>query len=210
MTPARKINRLALALALALASAPDVGHAAEAESPDWPCIQRKVPEISPAMVWDGPPVEELDADWRVDPVVGLLANRIALRRMRIEDAERAIADFAASLGVDKDQKLTMLFAGALALINGARAHIISGIERYTRRQRALANRIQEETATLGTLDGDDDEATRAQRDEFEQMLVWDTRIFEEREHSLTYICQQPVRLEQRIFALGREIMRHLD
>ena len=24
-------------------------------SPDWPCIQRKVPTISPAQVWDGPP-----------------------------------------------------------------------------------------------------------------------------------------------------------
>ena len=26
-------------------------------SPDWPCIQRKVPTISPAQVWDGPPID---------------------------------------------------------------------------------------------------------------------------------------------------------
>ena len=33
----------------------------------------------------------------------------------------------------------------------------------------------------------------------------DLRIFDEREKSMTYLCEQPVLLEQRAFALGRTI-----
>ena len=35
-------------------------------------------------------------------------------------------------------------------------------------------------------------------------------IFEDRERSLAAVCEQPVLLEQRLFALAREIMTHLD
>ena len=44
----------------------------------------------------------------------------------------------------------------------------------------------------------------------EEKLLWDTRIFDEREQSLTYVCESPVLLEQRLFALAREIMAQLD
>src|SRR5262249_56412729 len=36
-----------------------------AGSPDWPCVQRKVDEISPAQVWDGPAIDGL-RDWDKD------------------------------------------------------------------------------------------------------------------------------------------------
>ena len=38
-----------------------------------------------------------------------------------------------------------------------------------------------------------------------QALDWDQRIFTERQQSLTYVCETPVILEQRAFALGRII-----
>ena len=50
----------------------------------------------------------------------------------------------------------------------------------------------------------------ARRQELEQQRLWDIRIYEDRERSLTYICEQPVLLEQRVFALAREIMGHLE
>jgi hypothetical protein len=43
-----------------------------------------------------------------------------------------------------------------------------------------------------------------------ERLQWDLRIFEDRRHSLTYACEVPVLIEQRLFALGREIQNHLD
>ena len=39
----------------------------------------------------------------------------------------------------------------------------------------------------------------------EQKLDWDMRIFQDRQQALTYVCETPVILEQRVFALGRAI-----
>ena len=45
--------------------------------------------------------------------------------------------------------------------------------------------------------------------ELEEKLNWDTRIFEERSHSLAYVCETPVLLEQRVFEIGRQIQERL-
>ena len=34
--------------------------AAAGEDPDWPCVQRLVPEIAPAAIWAGPPLDSVD------------------------------------------------------------------------------------------------------------------------------------------------------
>ena len=44
----------------------------------------------------------------------------------------------------------------------------------------------------------------------EEQQLWDTRIYDEREQSLVFVCEQPVLLEQRLFRIGREIMAHLS
>ena len=44
----------------------------------------------------------------------------------------------------------------------------------------------------------------------EDALRWDTRIHDERNAALAYVCESPVILEQRAFALAREIQTHLD
>ena len=195
----------ALAL-MSLLSASGTALAASSEDADWPCVQRRVPEVSAGMVWAGPPLEELQQDWRQDREVSQLAGKIAARRTELEAAKAAVADFAAGLGADRSEKLTLLFAGALSIVNKDRASILSGIERFTRKQRALAERIGETAAKLKALPAD----AAAQREELEQQRLWDTRIYEDRERSLTYICEQPVLLEQRIFALAREIMGLLE
>ena len=85
------------------------------------------------------------------------------------------------------------------------------IARYSRRQAALAEKIERMTAELGGLDSTTEgEDLEAKREELRTQILWDTRIFVEREKSLVYICEQPVLLEQRIFSLGREIMNQLD
>jgi hypothetical protein len=42
-------------------------------------------------------------------------------------------------------------------------------------------------------------------DALEEELDWSTRIFKDRQQSLTYVCETPVILEQRAFSLGRSI-----
>jgi hypothetical protein len=184
--------------------------AADPEDPDWPCIQRKVPKISAGMVWAGPPLEDLQTDWRQDIEVSQLAGTIARRSVPIEEAERQIADFAATLGDARSETLTLLFDATLSIINNERGSLIAGIGRYARRQAALAERIRGLTETLHGLPADGGAESRTQREELQEALVWDTRIFEEREQSLKYVCEQPVMLEQRVFQLARAIMAQLE
>src|SRR5262245_48468153 len=188
-----------------------VGPAAAAgEDPDWPCIQRKVSEISPAQVWSGPPLDAGEDSWRNDDALAALSAAIASRRTEMADAKAKIADFANAAGADRDSRLTLLFAGVIANINAERSSIMAGIGRYARRQHALAEKIAGEAAELDKLPpqgGTDNEV--AHRQELTEAQEWDTRIFRERERSLRYVCELPTLLEQRAFALGKEVAAQL-
>src|SRR5262249_29762148 len=102
-----------------------IGRAAAGEDPDWPCVQRKVPEISPAKVGGGPPLDA-DDDWRDDSPLAELAGTIASRRTDLADAKGKIAEFVAAAGADRNRRLTLLFAGVLASINAERSSIMAG------------------------------------------------------------------------------------
>jgi hypothetical protein len=191
-----------------------LGHGAAAlaagEDPDWPCQQRKVPQISAGQIWTGPSLDTVGDTWRDDPAVSELAHTIAARRTELADAKERIERFAGGAGAAKDQELTALAAGVLSIINGERASIMAGIERYTKRQRELAAKVERQAAELDALPQDGTPEQNARRDELTEMQTWDTRILQERERSLTYVCELPVMLEQRAFALGRAIQSHLE
>ncbi len=186
--------------------------ASDPENPYWPCIQRKVPEVSAGMVWEGPAVREGDRRWRETPEIADLVGRIWKRRMPVEEAYAEIDRFAATLDADRNGPLTLLFTGLLQTINAARSEIIAGIERYARRQIALADKIRTMSAELNALRAKDSpsEAERAKARELDEQLLWDTRVFDEREQSLSYVCESPVLLERRLFALARQIMSRLE
>jgi hypothetical protein len=185
--------------------------AAAGNDPDWPCVQRKVTEISAGQVWNGPSLDGIGDSWRSDGDLADLARTIASRRTDMADAKEKIAAFAWAAGADKNRRLTLLFAGVLATINGDRGSIIAGIGRYARRQQGLAQKITAQSAELDKLpqEGATDEQID-RREELLEMQAWDSRIFRERERSLQYVCELPVLLDQRAFALGREISGQLD
>jgi hypothetical protein len=200
----------ALLLATTLVAGAIAPVAAAGEDPDWPCIQRKVSEISAAQVWSGPPLDATADAWRDDSALAELAAAIASRRTEMADAKGKIAEFAAATGADGNRRLTLLFAGVLATINAERSSIMAGIGRYAHRQHDLAEKIAGEAAELDRLpaeDGTEDEIAR--REELSDAQTWDTRIFRERERSLRYVCELPTLLEQRAFALGKEILTQL-
>lgn len=183
---------------------------ADPEPEDWPCVQRMVPELSAAIVWTGPPVDEVAGAWRGDAQIDALAGKLSARRTPMEEANEAIAAYAQGLGADKDRKLTMLFAAVLELINTNRRQVLDGIRRAARRQVALADKIEAQTAELDQIPADGAPAEQERRSALQQQLLWDSRIFDERQHSISFVCETPVLLEQRLFALGREIQTHLD
>jgi hypothetical protein len=179
--------------------------AAAGEDPDWPCVQRLVPEIAPAVIWSGPPLDSVDG--AASPLIDQLAVELAARRVPIEDAEAQVEKFAQTLNNDqKQEELTQLFARTLEIINSDRASIIQGIKKYARGERALAETIREKNERLSMLAADqvqERETLIAERD-------WDVRIYDDRRSSLSYLCEQPVLLEQRAFALARAIVSHLE
>lgn len=203
-------NSAAWSLALAiLTTMGGTGRAASPTDPDWPCIQPKVPQISAGQMWNGPPVDAVGETWRDDPVVADLAQKLAARRTTMDEAKSLIAHFVAEFPDDRSRRLTALFAGTLSLINSERASIIAGVGRYAKRQKALSKKIADEMAELSRLPQDDSADSVSQRADLQEVQAWDVRIFQEREKALTYVCEQPVVLEKRAFAIAREVLTHI-
>ena len=47
-------------------------------------------------------------------------------------------------------------------------------------------------------------------DELANRVDWETRIFEDRQKTIGYVCEVPVLFEQRLFALARAIQQSLE
>jgi hypothetical protein len=207
----RKTNLVrSLALAVLLLPAASAALAAMNTDPDWPCIQRKVPELSLGQIWNGPELPPTAKDWSQDQEIPALVKELAARRVPIAEAEKQIRDFATGLPADqKNARMAMLVQGLFDYMNAERSQVISGIARYARNQLELAARLRKEASEVDALrakpDADVNEvALRTDR------LTWETRIFEERVQSLTYVCEVPTLIEQRLYALAKAISEVLE
>lgn len=201
---------LGLGLSLAVLAGAPPSLAQPAGDPDWPCVQRKVPALSPAAVWSGPPIEALAGEWRHDAEVSALVERLSQRRLELDEARSEIAAFAASLPpAERERRLTLLFAGLFDTMDAERSTIIAGIGRFARRMRDLAAEIRTAARDLAEARATPG-ATAATLDERQLALDWQTRIFNERRSTLSYVCDAPRLVEQRLFALGRAIAAELD
>ncbi len=180
--------------------------AADFSDPDWPCIQRKVPHLSAGQMWAGPPLDDavMKKALSAQDSTGL-AEKLAVRRTSIEEADALIAEFADALGAERrPEELTALFVRVFARIERERSEIIEGISRYARKQEGLSRKIEAMQDQLTELNSAA-EPDLDKVEELEDAIAWDTRIFHDRAQSLTYVCETPVILEQRAFALGRSI-----
>lgn len=186
-----------LAAGTALASGPP--------DPDWPCIQRRQPSLSLAQVWAGPPPDPAIEALAETDEVQEVARVVALRRTAMDEAKAMIDRYAE--GRDP-AAVTALFVATLEHVNTARNRVMAGITRYAHKQEALEVRIEElrrDFAALNAAEPKDFDRIDAVEGEIE----WSTRIFQDRQQSLTYVCETPVILEQRAFALGREMAAHI-
>ena len=191
-------------LLVALSAAPSARAAANTD-PDWPCIQRKVPELSIAQVWNGSEIPESAKEWGKDPRLSDLAAELTKRSNAIENVRQQISDYASALPKDQvNERLEQLFMAVFDRLNMERGQIISGIARYAGKQRDLASDIRKKAAEIDKMHAasDSDPTELARHD---QQLAWETRIFEERVQSLTYVCEVPTLIEQRLYSLSKII-----
>lgn len=201
--------RLAFATTIAVVVLNDPGRAADPRYPDWPCVQAKVPEVSLAAVWAGPDLDDVAGTWKDDVVVSALVARLAARRTPLEEAEKSISEFLAGAAANKSERGKKLFAGLFESLNAQRASVMNGLERITRKQRVAAEAIRAETLAMHALQ---DAATPdpAKIEQLGNQLIWQTRIFEDRRRVIKFVCEVPVAIDQRLFALGRMIQQGME
>ncbi len=177
--------------------------------PDWPCHQIKAPTFSLASVWAGPELDLSSQSWRDEDDVANLTAMMTHRRVPIGEVESAIADFKTKAGADANAKLLGAFAAAFQDLTGQRSQVLDGLERFGRKQRAMADRIRlESEAVQKAADQHEDGQAQAGADA-QDRLQWDIRIFEDRHRTATYVCEAPALIEQRIGAIARAVQKAL-
>ena len=201
--------RIAIGTLFVIAASTEFCLAADPRYPDWPCTQAKVSEISLAAVWAGPPLDDIKDKWKDDTKVSALVPKLAARRTAPEDAQKAITEFLASSGPDKATAGKLLFAGLFDNLNAQRSSVLNGLERITRKQREAADKIRSDTLALQALQGASP-PDQTKIDELGNQLVWQTRIFEDRQRVVKFVCEVPTAIDQRLFALGRVIQQEME
>ena len=195
--------------ALLVVAATGYSFAADPRYPDWPCTQAKVPEISLAAVWAGPPLDDINSKWKDDAKASVLVAKLAARRTSLEDAQKLITEFLAAPAVDKATTGKLLFAGLFDSLNAQRASVMNGLERITRKQRDAADKIRSDVAALHALQSASP-PDQPRIDELSNQMIWQTRIFEDRQRVVKFVCEVPTAIDQRLFALGRMIQQEIE
>lgn len=167
----------------------------------WPCVQAYVPTVSGSVAGAAPAAGDA---WRDDAEAGALAKQLADREKTDEQAMALLEEHLA--GNPSEAGLKILLAALHNTVNSERTQIIEGIKRFTKRQQAMAARIEAQSQELADKKRVGDKAAR----DLQLTHDWDIRVFDRREGMSRYLCEQPVRLERRYFVLGRAIAARLN
>jgi hypothetical protein len=202
--------RLTTAMIAFLAAAATTATAAPRNADaDWPCQQVKVGELSVAAFWSGPAIDPSDAGWQKNDAVASLVATVTQRRLPMEAAAQRITAFAKDAGEDRDRTMPLVFAGVFDVLNREREKVISGLDLFGQRQKTLAQGLRQDSETLRaaqTANPPDD----AKVSELTQHLLWDQQLFESRRQSLSFACDLPTIIEQRLYGLAQAIQAHIN
>jgi hypothetical protein len=203
------IGRIAIGAFFVIAASSGCCLAADPRYPDWPCVQAKVPEISLAAVWAGPPLDDVAEKWKNDARISALVSKLGARKTPLEEAKQAVTEFLGATPAEKAAAGKLLFAGLFETLNAQRTSVMNGLERVTRKQRDAADQIRANTLALHALQGASP-SDQTKIDEMSNQLIWETRIFEDRRRVIGFVCEVPTAIDQRLFALGRLIQQEME
>lgn len=196
--------------ALSLASAVTARAETTATAPsDWPCRQAKVVSVALAGIWTGPAIDDAAKAMRDEHATADLATRISARRTTLEEAQTLVETFAKASGETRKLRLTALFAGVYERLEAERRQVLDGLDRYGARQKLLAEKLREETQAM-RAEQDKTPPDAQKIKDASEALQWDLRVFDERRKALTYVCETPALIEQRLGALARTIESAID
>jgi len=123
--------------ALALTASPAL---AMKEIKNWPCESALTDEIPAEAVWSPPP--KLDPSWEEDEGVRKIVQYAVNPENPPGDGKDAIAEYAATLGADKDQKLVQVFTGLLSETNIFHTIVVSGIRNFIIKAKILQDEVK--------------------------------------------------------------------
>lgn len=197
---ARMLLKAAAALALSCLSVPHGASAADFSDPTWPCQQRKVERLSPGLMW--PDLQLQEAREKLPPDAQALADKLSLRRISIEEAAPLVETFRQAHKEAGPELMSRIFLSIFDRLSADRGRIIDGIGRYSKKQIALSERIEQARTEMSAL-MEKAEPDYDAVDKLEVQIDWDERVYTDRSKSLTYICETPVLLEKRLYALAQ-------
>ena len=168
-----------------------------------------MPQLSLAAVWSGPPLDPQQDGWREKPQVADLVHEIAQRRVPIEQAQERIRAFAEQAADQKQPALLELFAGLFSVLDNERSAVIAGLDRFGARQKELAAALRSDNEKLRAMQADPG-SDAGDVNQMTQRVTWEAQVFQDRRQSLSYACDVPGKIEQRLFALARTIQQALQ
>lgn len=196
-------NGKLIVLALACLGVAGPGLAADFSDPTWPCIQRKVEDLSLGLMWPYQVVDRETAEDTAD--IDEIAGLLALRRIELEDLRPQVAEFAARHNGDPDI-LGQVFQRVFDTLSKRRKHIIAGIGEFSLKQIDLAEKIDLARVEMDqALSSDPPDYDRV--DALEEQLDWDQLIYSDRQRSITYLCETPQIIERRLFAISQMLQQ---
>jgi len=205
-----RFSAVGVALVVALGAAEAAGSAPPGpRDPDWPCQQIKVSQLSVVAVWSGPPLDPQQDGWREKPRVADLVHEIAQRRVPIEQAQERIHAFVEQAADQKQPALLELFAGLFSVLDNERSAVVAGLDRFGARQKELAVALRSDTEKLRAMQADPG-SDAGDVNQMTQRVMWEAQVFQDRSQSLSYACEVPGKIEQRLFALARTIQQALQ
>ncbi|MEM8702124.1 MAG: hypothetical protein AAGF82_09885 [Pseudomonadota bacterium] len=166
-------------------------------------------DLSLGIMWTAPLPREFDANSRraLPKEAQDLVVLLSLRRVSLEQAEEAVRSFSKNAERADDDIMLSIFAAVFDTLADTRRHVIDGIEQYSLKQIALSERIDAARSQMRTLaETGDPDFDRIDR--LEEQLDWDERVFRDRARSLTYVCETPVLIEKRLYAVAQMLLKH--
>ncbi len=195
-------------LAVAVLFVPAPAFAQRTQDPNWPCQQIKVPELSLAAVWSGPAVKSDDPGWRDNPAVAEEVRKLAPRRVPTEKAAMLVKDFAQRAGDRKQPQLLQLLVGLFSVLDQERNSVMTGLDRFGGRQKQLAVEIRDDNEQLHALQADPKSDPKLVQ-QMTQKVMWEAEVFQDRRQAVSYACDVPSKIEQRLFLLAHQIQQEV-
>ena len=173
---------------------------ADQEPEYWPCIQRYVPLMSIATVWPEA-TNSISSEYSgEDSGFEDLITSILDLNLKQQALGNHLSAYMDQFTTDKHIHALLLYQRLFAQLQDERTKALHGIMRYAKRQQQMIERIEQRRRQIITSSADLDDK------ELENLSIdqaWETRLFVEREKQLNYLCELPVRIEQRVFFVAQ-------